>query len=382
MKNPFIFGKIASGDAFTDRETEQARLAANIDSGINSILISPRRWGKSSLVFKVSQTLSKKRGDLRFCFIDLFSIRGEEEFYTTLARETLRAAYPKWRERLEAARKFFHKISPKITLSSAPANDFSIGFDWKEIEKSPDEILDMPEKLSRELNLRIVVCLDEFQNVSFFNDPQAFQKKLRSHWQKHTLANYCLYGSKQHMMTELFNSKSMPFYKFGDIIFLEKIPERYWKSFIVSGFKKSGKMITEDTAGQIAQLMENHPYFVQQFAHNVWALTEQNCSPEVFSNALEQLLLQNTILFQREMDSLTNTQVNLLKAICDNITQLSSSAAIRDYKLGTTANVNRIKKALVSKEILEISGNRIEFTDPLFRIWLMKLFGSKEEIIE
>ncbi|MBV6513690.1 MAG: hypothetical protein FMNOHCHN_03225 [Ignavibacteriaceae bacterium] len=379
MKNPFVFGKIASGEAFTDREAEQARLAANIDSGINSILISPRRWGKSSLVFKVSKTIAKKQPELRFCFIDLFSIRSEEEFYTAVARETLRAAYPKWRERLEAARKVFHKISPRITLSSAPANDFSIGFDWKEIEKSPDEILEMPEKLSRELNLRIVVCLDEFQNISFFNDPLAFQKKLRSHWQKHTLANYIFYGSKQHMMTELFNSKSMPFYKFGDIIFLEKIPEKYWVSFIVSGFKKTGKNIDEKTAGDIAAQMENHPYFVQQFAHNVWLLTEKVCSPEVFSDALEQLLLQNTILFQKEIDSLTNTQVNFLKAICDNVTQLSSSATMYDYKLGTTANVNRMKKSLVSKEILEISGSKIEFTDPLFKIWLHKLFNSSKE---
>ncbi len=236
MKNPFIYGKIAYGEAFTDREAEQTRLAANIDSGINSILISPRRWGKSSLVFKVSQTLSRKDKNIRFCFIDLFNIRTEEEFFSALAKELLKTAYPKWRERLEAARKFFNQISPKITLSSLPANDFSISFDWKEIEKSPDEILNMPEKLSRELNLKIVVCLDEFQNISFFGDALAFQKKLRSHWQKHTFANYCLYGSKQHMMTELFPGKSMPFYKFGDNILLEKIPTRYWKSFIISGF--------------------------------------------------------------------------------------------------------------------------------------------------
>ncbi len=374
MKNPFIFGKIASGDAFTDRETEQVRLADNINSGINSILISPRRWGKSSLVFRVSQTLVKKQPDLRFCFIDLFNVRSEEEFYSLLAKEVLRAAYPKWKERLEAARKFFHQITPKLTLSSHPANDFSVSFDWKEIEKSPDEILNMPEKLSRRLNLKIIVCLDEFQNIAFFNDPLSFQKKLRSNWQKHTYANYCLYGSKQHMMTELFESKSMPFYKFGDIIFLEKIPEKYWNSFIIAGFKKTGKTINEETAEKIALQMENHPYFVQQFAHNVWSLTDKICSADVFDHALEQLLLQNTILFQREVDSLTNTQVNFLKAVCDNVSKFSSSETIREYKLGTTGNVNRIKRSLSNQEIIEISGDKVEFVDPLFKLWFMKVF--------
>ncbi len=374
MKNPFIFGKIASGDAFTDRETEQVRLADNINSGINSILISPRRWGKSSLVFRVSQTLVKKQPDLRFCFIDLFNVRSEEEFYSLLAKEVLRAAYPKWKERLEAARKFFHQITPKLTLSSHPANDFSVSFDWKEIEKSPDEILNMPEKLSRRLNLKIIVCLDEFQNIAFFNDPLSFQKKLRSNWQKHTYANYCLYGSKQHMMTELFESKSMPFYKFGDIIFLEKIPEKYWNSFIIAGFKKTGKTINEETAEKIALQMENHPYFVQQFAHNVWSLTDKICSADVFDHALEQLLLQNTILFQKEVDSLTNTQVNFLKAVCDNVSKFSSSETIREYKLGTTGNVNRIKRSLSNQEIIEISGDKVEFVDPLFKLWFMKVF--------
>ncbi|NUN10323.1 MAG: ATP-binding protein [Ignavibacteriaceae bacterium] len=374
MKNPFIYGKIASGNSFIDREQEQQRLSANINSGINSILISPRRLGKSSLVFRVSQTLSRKQSEFRFCFIDLFNIRSEAEFYSVLAREVLRVAYPKWKERLEALGRFFRHISPRITISSAPAEEFSLSFDWNEIQRSPDEILNLPETVSKKLNVKIVVCVDEFQNIAFFDDPLAFQKKLRSNWQKHNLANYCLYGSKQHMMTELFESKSMPFYKFGDIIFLEKIPKKYWRAFIVSAFGRTGKIINHEAASNIALTVENHPYFVQQFAHTVWNLTNHKCSDELIANALEQLLLQNTILFQRETDSLTNSQVNFLRAICNNVSNLSSVETINRYKLGTSANVSRLKKSLVKKEIIEINGNKFEFTDPLFKIWFAREF--------
>ncbi len=93
MNSPFIYGKIASGATFTDRETEQKRLSDDIASHINSILISPRRWGKSSLVAKVGQTLRQRSPSLRFCFLDLFNVRSEQEFYAQLTKEVLRVSF-------------------------------------------------------------------------------------------------------------------------------------------------------------------------------------------------------------------------------------------------------------------------------------------------
>lgn len=100
-----------------------------------------------------------------------------------------------------------------------------MGFDWDVVEQSPGEILDLPERLSKEKNIRFVICLDEFQNISFFDNPLGLQKKFRSRWQHHQLASYCLYGSKRHMMMEIFENSSRPFYKFGDVFFLEKIAD-------------------------------------------------------------------------------------------------------------------------------------------------------------
>jgi len=93
MNSPFIFGKIASGAAFTDREAEQKRLSDNIASHLNTILISPRRWGKSSLVSRVGQTLQKRDASARFCFLDMFNVRNEQEFYAQFAKAVLRASF-------------------------------------------------------------------------------------------------------------------------------------------------------------------------------------------------------------------------------------------------------------------------------------------------
>jgi hypothetical protein len=175
-------------------------------------------------------------------------------------------------------------------------------------------------------------------------------------------------------MTELFEHKSMPFYKFGDVIFLEKIPEAYWVPFIVAGFKNTGRRISEDLATRIAHEMENHPYFVQQLAYAVWANTNKQCTEDVYRTSLDALLTQYAILFQREVDALTNPQLNFLKALCDGVAQFSAAETLRTYRLGTSGNVNRIKQSLVNKEVLNITPQHIEFIDPLFKVWFSTVY--------
>lgn len=371
---PFMFGKIASGPDFTDREKETTQLLQNFHVGINTILISPRRWGKSSLVKKVTEHPRNRSKNIRYCFIDLFNIRTEQEFYEAYVKELIKVTSGKWEERIEQAKKLFKKIIPQFTIGLNPDNEFSVGLDWKEIKKAPEEILNLAETICKAKKLKLVVCIDEFQNISFFDDPLAFQKKLRAHWQHHKQTSYCLYGSKRHLLMELFSSPSKPFYKFGDVIFLEKIKEQYWISFIQKRFRETGKDIDSSQAQKIAQLMENHPYFVQQLAQQTWLLTKKSCTDKIIKKALENLWSHNAILFQRETDNLTNMQLNFLKAVCDNVKQLSSSETIQTYKLGTSANVIRIKEALENKEIIDTVGPTLEFIDPLYRSWLNNIY--------
>jgi hypothetical protein len=371
---PFMYGKVAGGIDFTDREKETTQLLQNFHVGINTILVSPRRWGKSSLVQKVAENPINKKNNVKYCFIDLFNIRSEQEFYEVFVRELLKVTATKWEERIAYAKKLFKKVIPQFTVGLSPDSEFSISLDWKEIQKAPEEILNLPETIARIKKIKLVVCIDEFQNISFFDDPLGFQKVLRAQWQHHKAASYCLYGSKRHVLMELFSDPGMPFYKFGDLIFLEKISESHWVSFIKKRFRDTGKNITPGQAARIAQLMENHPYFVQQLSQQVWHVCKKEVQDADIDTAVKNLWQQNTILFQRETDNLTNTQLNFLKAMCHNVKQLSSAETIQTYKLGTSAGVIRIKEALETKEIIDTVGPKIEFIDPLFKIWLMKVY--------
>ncbi|MFK5981554.1 MAG: ATPase [Flavobacteriaceae bacterium] len=374
MGLPFKFGKVVEKRFFVNRKFEIDFLKQNILSQINVTLISPRRWGKSSLVHIATSELSKTNKQIKICHIDLFNIRTEEEFYKTFASSVIKASTTKWEEQIKLSKLFFKKLIPKLSFGVDESNSLSLSFDWEEVKKDPSEILNLPELISKKKKIQLVICLDEFQNISHFKYPLAFQKKLRANWQHHQKASYVIYGSKQHMMTQIFESKSMPFYKFGEVIFLLKISNDHWKKYIVRKFKATKKTISSKLASKLAHLVENHSYFVQQFANMVWLNTEDVCNEEIIEKSLDQLLNQYEILFIKELDYLSNTQVNFLKALCKDEPQLSGKKTIAKYKLGTSGNVTKIKKALIDKEIIDKQGKNISFQDPLFKLWLKKRY--------
>lgn len=373
---PFKFGKVVQDDFFVNREKEIDQISNLLGSGINVTLISPRRWGKSSLLFKIGREMEAKHKHIRFCFIDLFQTRSEEEFYTYFATEVIRASYSRWEERMEQSKNFFKQLIPRFQFGLDPQEQFSLSFDWEEVKRHPNEILDLPEKISQQKKIRLVVCLDEFQNIAHYNEALPFQKKLRAVWQRHQHCTYALYGSKQHMMTDLFENKSMPFYKFGEILFLEKISNEHWKKYIGRKFGKSGKKIAPKLAAKIAQLVDNHPYFVQQLANTVWLHTENECTEPEVQSGLDHLLTQYDMFFSREVDMLSNLQLNLLKAIAWGEDRLTSKSTIKKYKLSSSASVIRSREALVQKEVIDTFNHRIEILDPLFRIWIRSTYKN------
>ena len=374
METPFIFGKMVEGMEFTNRTKETQELSNNFISGTNTTIISPRRWGKSSLVAKAALYTSKKEKNIRFCLIDLFNVRSENEFYQLYAQEILKATASKWDEIRDNTKKFLGKFIPKISFSPDEGSELSLGLDWQEVKKQPDEILDLAEKIAQAKKIKIVVCIDEFQNIADFGESLAFQKKLRAHWQRHKNVSYCLYGSKRNMMIHVFSSSSMPFYKFGHLMFLEKITHADWIKFIVERFADTGKKINASDAGLIADLCECHPHYVQQLAQQVWLRSPKKCNTIIINEAYESLILQLSLLFQTITDELSSTHVNFLHALLDGTEQFSSKETLRRYQLGTSANVLRIKHALINKEIIDTLANNIQFNDPIYKAWLKKVY--------
>ena len=377
METPFVFGKIATEKNFTDREQETAYLVKHFTSLINTIIISPRRWGKSSLVNKAAELAMEQDRDLRICRIDLFNVRNEEHFYSLLAQNVIAATSSRWEEAIENARNFFSRLVPKISIGSDPANEISIDFDWDEVKRNPDEVLDLAEKIARDKGLKIVVCVDEFQNIAEFTDPDYFQKRLRSHWQQHQHVAYCLYGSKRHMMLEVFTNSSKPFYKFGNLIFLNKIETSHLVEFFQSRFADTNKRITEEASTLIAALTDNHPYYAQQLAQLSWLRTEDVCTAEIVREAHAGLVEQLSLLFVTITETLTTQQLNYLRALIAGDKSISSTEVMHRYRISSPTSIARSKAALVKNDILDNQAGCYSFQDPIYAYWLKtQYFGN------
>ena len=174
MENkPFTFGVATSGDNFTDREKETERLLLNFKHGVNTVLISPRRWGKTSLVQKVCRLAQSDT--LKVVYLDIFSCRSERDFYDAFAAAILKQTSSKVDEWLENIKLFLSRISPKISIGTEPMTDFSISLEMNPKNSNIEEILQLPEKIARKKACHIVVCIDEFQQIAEFKDSKTFQ---------------------------------------------------------------------------------------------------------------------------------------------------------------------------------------------------------------
>lgn len=377
METPFIFGKIATEKNFTDREKETADLVRNFTSLINTIIISPRRWGKSSLVNKAAKLAMNQDSRLRICHIDLFNVRDEEHFYSLLAQKVISATSTKWEEAVASAKSMFSHLVPKISIGSDPTNEVSIDFDWETVKQNPDEVLDFAEKIAQKKGLKIVICVDEFQNISEFTDADYLQKKLRSHWQRHQSVAYCLYGSKRHMMMEVFTNSSKPFYKFGNLMFLDKIDTHCLVEFFQRRFADTNKRINDDAANLIVQLVENHPYYAQQLAQLSWLRTKDVCRVEIVREAHAALVEQLSLLFVTITETLTTQQLNYLKALIAKEKAITSTDVMHRYKISSTTSIARSKAALIKNDILDNKAGEISFQDPIYAYWLKTEYFAK-----
>ena len=371
MKRPFIYGMSVDGDNFTDRELETQRLKLNFENGINSIIISPRRMGKTSLVKRVAEQIMDPQ--FKVIYMDIYKCRTEYDFYEKFAASIIESTATKMDQMLETAKEFILSITPKISYNPEPNTAFSLSLGITPKANSPEEILSLPERIAQKRGIHIIVCIDEFQQIGEFPDSNTVQKRLRSVWQHQRNTSYCLFGSKKHLMSNLFYSRSLPFYQFGEMLFLKKIPTEKWVPFIVSRFASVGKQISEPLAAKICTSVDNYSAYVQQLAWNVLAVSSDTVTEESFLAGFEETLAQVSPLFVEQTLQLTTYQLNFIRAIAAGYHKdFGKKEVTSQFNLGVRSNLEKLQKAIVEREIVDYDETGYSITDPLFEIWFKR----------
>ena len=375
MEKSFVYGVAVTDYNFTGREEETRRLKLNFENGINSILISPRRWGKTSLVNHVCRKL--EGSDVIIVRLDIFGCKSEYDFYNALASAVLKQTASKVQLWMDEAKDFLVRLTPKINIPIDPTSEISVSLGITPETHSPEEVLNMVEVIAKRKDRHIVVCIDEFQQVGEFANTKSVQAKLRSVWQHHHYTSYCLFGSKRHMMNKIFLNHSMPFYQFGDLLWLQKIPTSDWTNYIISHFECAKRHISEQMVAKICESVENHPSYVQHLASIVLNQTPQGgiATEELLPSAIKELTSTNEALYMQQIEPLSGYQMNLLRAIISGIHSGYNVRKVRSqFDLGSPSNIVRLRDALIERDIIYSELRQLHITDPIFALWFRQRF--------
>ncbi len=376
MDVPFLYGRLAEKDSFIDREDDKRELKNFLSHGINTILVSPRRWGKSSLVRESMLELMAEDKNTRVCFFDAYRVHTEQDFYDQFVSAIIQGVSSSVERRINDVMKFVSRIMPSVTIKSDPLNSVELSLKVNPTKENPETILQLPEVIAKTKGIKVVVCIDEFQQLANLPEWKRLESLMRSVWQLQHLTTYCLYGSKMHMMTRIFNNPESPFFKFGQLFNLKRIGKEYWIPYITDNFRKTGKSISDQLAEQVCETVEYNSWYVQQYSFFVWSHVEHTVTSADLDKQLQLLLDTNEEVFQNLLDELAPSQINMLKAIAAGESHLNATVVVDKYELGQPQTITRNKRVLVEKDLIEKGRDGLHFVDPVFKLWMRREYGD------
>ena len=374
MLNPFYYGQVATGGDFTDRVAELQELVDELDSCARVFLISPRRYGKTSLAFNTLAAL-KKRGIIT-AHIDMYDVSTIEQFAAHYARAIARAAETKTENIVSFIREVIPSLRPSVTISAE--GEISVGLEAA--PKKPElsllikDLLEIPQKAAERKGKRFVVFFDEFQEIRNVGG-DALEKAMRSVFQRQKDVGYLFAGSKQHIMSDMVSNKNKPFYKMGKVIFLGKIPSAELSSFITGKFGASGKTMDAGTVDEIIKVSRAVPYYTLHLCHEIWngCADMKNVPRSAVAEAVDRIVQGLSPMFVSMWDSLALTQRKMLQAVAvSGATDLFSMGFVNSYRLGSASSVQKSEALLTAKGLLEKEDGVTVFSDIWFSEWIKK----------
>lgn len=352
MKNPFKFGTLVDGEFFTDRVTELESIQRMLDSENHLVLISPRRFGKSSLVAKAVK--ASGRPSISLNMQNMLSI---EDFASKILRELFRL-YPL--ERIRHLMTHF-RIAPMVST-----NPITNGID---VSFQPvingivllEDAMALLEKVSTE-NKKLIVVFDEFQEI--MNIRKGLDKQLRSIMQEQQHLNYILLGSQESMMTEIFERKKSPFYHFGKLMHLSKIPYEDFRTYVAERLPL--KEATQNSVvDDILSFTGLHPYYTQQLSAQVWEMmTYDKLFDNVVSEAVNAIIQAHDLDFERLWLSFNRTDRFIMQSLSNQ------KNPMQNRQMATSTTFSAIKRLMKAGYVIRTEDYEVE--DPFFKTWILK----------
>lgn len=360
--NPFKFGSIVEGPYFTNRVKEIRQVKSVLGSENHLIIISPRRYGKTSLLYKAVKELERP-----YIGIDMQLVTTPLDLAAQLLKRINRIY------KFEKIKNFIKqfRVLPKISMNPL-TNDIDVSFQLSSSNEDTEplqDVLDLAEKLSS-VKKKLVIFFDEFQEIKRIG--KDLDGKLRSILQHHKNVNYVFLGSQESLIRGIFERKKSPFYHFGYLFPLGKIPEKDFCNYLAERFQKLDPEI-KDIPERILNITQSQPYYTQQLAFTVWEILERdNKENEPVMSAVEEIIRRHDVDYERLWNTLNRTDMTVLIGMAfSDASPLSAEFPVKN-EIGSTSTIFSSLKRLLESGFLVKNMKGYEIDDPFFKVWIVK----------
>lgn len=377
MGTPFSFGFPVEGQDFVGHSREVESLVSNMLEGRNSVLVAPRKYGKTSLVRRAVRIAGESDPSLLFCHVNIVNIHDEVSFCCLFAQEVIKAFAAGWEQAAEYLKVYFPEVESRLSVHGTSLKDVSIVFETKSLKDVEERFLSIAVKMAKDRGVRLVVCVDDFHNVVNFRDPVSFLKKFRRHLYGGGNVTMCLSWSRDFVMNELLASLPKASGNLGRMIRVGRMEDSECGSYLKERFATGTKYLDEELSSYICGLVEGHPFYIQLLAQEAWLRTCIVCTKEIVQEAYQAMTDKMSMMFQVLVEGLTPQQLCYLKALVCGETVISSADVLHRYGISSATSASRSKTALLQKDILVQEEGLLKVSDPLLSYWLSNRYFRK-----
>lgn len=376
MDNPFLYGPVATGGAFTDRRSELAELKADIKAGQDVVLISPRRYGKTSLVWRAMEDLHSD--GVLTAYIDLFRQDSKQQLADALSRAIYGGLIAPFERAMRRAAQVFQflAIRPKVSIGpdGTPNFEFEVAEHSRDLDQTIEQLLELPGRIAHDRKRPVALVLDEFQRVIEI-DPR-LPVVMRSIFQFQPQVAHVFLGSKRHLMAKVFSDQNEPLYRLAKPIPLGPIGATDFGRFIAERFESTGIEISPEAVDRILHLTGGRPADTQEICHFAWAIAHSNsepATPETVRRALDRVLDAENYRYQSLWDNLSRHQRLTLAALAREGEMIYSEGYRHRHRVGSVASVQKSVNRLIDLEIIEQDRDgAYRIPDVFFGAWITR----------
>lgn len=369
QKNPFILEPFRSKEYFCDRERETEELIHNITNGRNTTLISPRRLGKTGLIFRVFEEIDQRHLPFETIYADISDTLSLREFIKVLSDAVV--AKLKKPQRISAFFQSLKSVRPVLELDPMTGSP-QLSFTFANTSQMQDTLTDVLTYLESYPKM-IVVAIDEFQQIREYEGIN-MEAILRKHIQNLHNVRFIFCGSKKHTMTDMFTNAKKPFYESTSFCYLAKLQVNVYASFIRKHFESAGKSIDDESLDYILKWTRIHTYYTQRLCNEVFSLSSDKVNSAVVMTSIQAILNSERERFLEIRQLITRSQWKMLGAIAKegSVSQITSSGFLSKYGISSGPAALRNIQALTDKELVLVTNDESGTSYSVYNVFLSR----------